>query len=151
MRKYDIDLAPGDIRQLSNLNEITAFFATLGYTTDVRTEQTVQNLGISAEGAKRAVKHIWLIADEDTLLQVYLFELKSITMTNIRELTRSFRNKAGNYLLVLASDYNRIDFVLIERIAPRSISTGIGIKQSGVRPRVLTVGRGTLIRFQFGY
>ena len=141
MRKYDIDLAPGDIRQLSNLNEITAFFARLGYTTDVRTEQTVQNLGISAEGAKRAVKHIWLIADEDTLLQVYLFELKNITMTNIRELTRSFRNKAGNYLLVLASDYNRIDFVLIERIAPRSISTGIGIKQSGVRPRVLTVDR----------
>ena len=141
MRKYDIDLAPGDIRQLSNLNEITAFFARIGYSTDVRTEQTVQNLGITAEGAKRAVNHIWLIADEDTLLQVYLFELKSVTMTNIRELTRSFRNKAGNYLFVLTSDYSRIDFVLIERIAPRSISNGIGIKQSGVRPRILTVDR----------
>ena len=57
MRKYDIDLAPGDIRQLSNLNEITAFFARLGYSTDVRTEQTVQTLGITAEGARRAVNH----------------------------------------------------------------------------------------------
>jgi len=141
MRKYDIDIAPSDIRQLSSLNEITAFFARLGYSTDVRTEQNVQNLGITAEGARRTINHIWLIANEDSLLQVYLFELKSITMTNIRELTRSFRNKAGNYLFVLTSDYSRIDFVLIERIAPRSISNGIGIKQSGIRPRVLTVDR----------
>ncbi|MFX0204367.1 MAG: Eco57I restriction-modification methylase domain-containing protein [Candidatus Hodarchaeota archaeon] len=143
MQKYDIDLDRRDIQQLSQLNEITAFFARLGYSTDVKTEQTAKNLGITAEGAKRPIKHIWLIADEDTFLQIYLFKLKSVTMTNIRELTRVFRNKAGNYLLVLTSDYNRIDFVLIERLAPTTVSDGIKIKQANVRPRVLTVDRKT--------
>jgi len=141
MRKYDIDIDRRAIQQLSGTDEIAAFFARLGYSTDARIEQTADNLGITAEGAKRPIKHIWLIADEEVLLQVYLFELKSVTMTNIRELARAFRNKAGNYLFVLTSEYDRLDFVLIERIAPIGASDRIATKQSGVRPRVLTVDR----------
>ena len=141
MQKYDIDLHRRDIQQLSNADEIAAFFARLGYSTDARIEQTAQNLGITSEGAKRPINYIRLIANEDAFLQVYLFELKSVTMTNIRELSRAFRNKAGNYLFVLTSEYNRLDFVLLERLAPVGTSNRIGTRHSGIRPRVLTIDR----------
>ena len=93
MQKYDIDIDRRAIQQLSGTDEIAAFFARLGYSTDARIEQSADNLGITAEGVKRPIKHIWLIADEEVLLQVYLFELKSVTMTNIRELLSRFYNK----------------------------------------------------------
>ncbi len=141
MRKYDIDLDRRDLQQLSDANEITAFFARLGYSTDAQIEQTAQNLSITSEVAKRQIKHIRLVADEGAFLQVYLFELKSVTMTGIRELARAFRNKAGNYLFVFTSEYNRLDFVLIERFTPIGTSNRIGTKHSGVRPRILTLDR----------
>ena len=31
---------------------------------------------------------------------------------------RAFRNRTGNYLLVLTSDYEDVDFVLLERVLP---------------------------------
>ncbi len=141
MHKYDFDLGRRDIQQLSNAEEVTAFFARLGYSTDVQIEQTVDNLGITSDGAKRPVNKIWLISDEQTFLQVYLFELKTVSMTSVRELSRAFRNKAGNYLFILTSGYDKLDFVLIERIVPNGDSGLIGTRHSGVRPRIITVDR----------
>ncbi|MCJ7482701.1 MAG: hypothetical protein MUO31_07020 [Thermodesulfovibrionales bacterium] len=43
--------------------------------------------------------------------------------------------------MILTSDYNRIDFVLIERALPDDKIEGIGIKQASIRPRILTVDR----------
>ncbi|MFH1742804.1 MAG: Eco57I restriction-modification methylase domain-containing protein, partial [bacterium] len=52
-------------------------------------------------------------------------------------------NRAGNYLLVLTNDYERIDFVLLEKYLPTSSRNGmtIGTQQVGVRARSLTVNR----------
>ncbi|NWG76060.1 MAG: hypothetical protein HXY24_15915, partial [Rubrivivax sp.] len=76
------------------------------------------------------------------LLQVYLFELDSVTVAATRALARAFRNRAGNYLLILTSDYDHIDFVLLEKYVPLGPApTAIGQKQVGVRPRPLTVER----------
>ena len=141
--KFDAELTSKDVQDLAGTDAVAAFFAKLGYNTDARTEQTAANLGITADGTKRPINRIELLANQESLLQVYLFEVKSVTVTHIRALARTFRNRAGNYLLVLTSDYERLDFVLIDKELPTAAgpSKGIAQKQVVVRPRMLTVQR----------
>ena len=49
----------------------------------------------------------------------------------------------GNYLLVLTSDYERLDFVFLERELPTSAGAEqlLSDKQSAIRPRILSVER----------
>jgi hypothetical protein len=46
---------------------------------------------------------------------VYLFELKSVTVAEIKGLARVFRNFAGQFLLVLTADYEFVEFILLDR------------------------------------
>jgi hypothetical protein len=103
----DIDLSRQEIQSPNGADAIAAFFARFGYNTDARTAQTAGNLGITADSTVRPIKKIKLIADQEGLLQVYLFELQSVTVAHTRALARAFRNRAENYLLTLASDYDR--------------------------------------------
>lgn len=121
---------------------MAALFASLGFNTDARLAQTPANLGITTESLVRSIVRLERLADQEGLLQVYLVELTSVTVTATRGLATALRNRAGNYLLVLTHDYERIDFVLVEKKVPRS-DTGhsIGQRQVSVRPRVLTVER----------
>ena len=142
MVRFDCDITASEIQQLAGADAVAAFFARLGYRTDVRVPQTPGNLGITADGTVRPIKRVELIADQEGLLQVYLFELATVTVTHTRALARAFRNRAGNYLLVLTSDYDRLDFVLVEKYLPTAgPATAIGQAQVGVRPRMLTVER----------
>lgn len=143
LHAFDLDLVPHDIQALSSLDAIAAFFARLDYDTDTRTQQTPANLGITAEGTVRPVRKVELIADQESLFQIYLFELTSVTVSHTRALARTFRNRAGNYLLILTSDYERLDFVLLEKYLPADGGDGSSFaqKQVGIRPRILTVDR----------
>ena len=139
----DIELTASDVQALNAADAIAAFFARLGYNTDARTLQTPANLGMTADSTVRPIQRIELIADQEGLFQIYLFELTSITVTHTRALARAFRNRAGNYLLVLASDYEHLDFVLLERYLPSGSANGstLGQRQVGIRPHVLTIDR----------
>jgi len=139
----DLDLTRQDIQSLNSADAIPAFFARLGYKTEARTTQTAGNLGITADSTIRPIKKIELIADQEGLLQVYLFELKTVTVAHTRALSRAFRNRAGNYLLILTSDYDRLDFVLLEKYLPVDGADGssFGQRQVGIRPRILTIER----------
>lgn len=141
--KFDHELTFHEIQELSSADAISGFLARLGYRTDVRTIQSPANLGITADGTLRPIKNVELLADQEGLFQVYLFELTSVTVSHTRSLCRAFRNRAGNFLLVLTSDYERLDFVLLEKyIPPGSKSTKtISLSQVNVRPRTLTVSR----------
>ncbi len=140
--RFDVDLSERDVQALSSVDAIAAFFARLGYNTNARTVQTPGNLGIGTEGTLRPIKRIELISDREGLFQVYVFELTSVTVTHTRALARAFRNRAGNFLLILTSDYERLDFVLLERFLPLAAPGGtIGERQVGIRPRALTVER----------
>ena len=59
----DIELGPHDIQALNGADAVAALFARLGYNTDVRTLQTANNLGITAEGTTRPIKKIELIGE----------------------------------------------------------------------------------------
>jgi len=105
-------------------------------------------MGFTSDNLKSAITHIERLASQDgRMFEVYLFELKSVTIANTQGIVRTFRNRPGDYLLVLTDDYQRLDFVLVERYSsefPRPQET-FGLpstsRQVGVRPRILTVYR----------
>jgi len=143
-QRLDREVTRQEVQALGNADALTGFFAYLGYNTDARIQQSPANLGITAEGTIRPIKKIELLADEEGFLQAYLLELTSVTVTHTRALASAFRNRAGNYLLILtSSDYENLDFVLVEKFVParQEPSRGISQRQVGVRPRSLTVAR----------
>jgi hypothetical protein len=91
--KIDRDISPKEIQRLSSAEALAGFFAYLGYQTDCRITQTAANLGITAEGTLRPIKRIELLADQEGLLQVYLFEVRSVTVAHTRALARAFDSK----------------------------------------------------------
>ena len=140
----DKNLSPTDVQALAARNGVVAFFASLGYRTDTRLPQSVAAMGITAESLKRQIEHVERIAvheDGAEPLDVYLVELTSVTVAATHGLARALRNRAGNYLLVLTDDYERIDFVLLQRSLPAASTSGMSTKQVAVRPRILTVNR----------
>ena len=140
----DKNLKRNDIQTLSSKDGIASFFATLGYDTEVRLPQTATALGITAASLQRQVKDIEQLAVQDDgaeSLYVYLVELTSVTVAATQSLARALRNRTGNYLLVLTNDYERIDFVLLERILPQLSSSSFSQSQVSVMPRTLTVNR----------
>jgi len=142
----DRDLKSPDIQVLSSRDSIAAFFSSLGYNTDdksgARIKQSVSALGITPDTIAKTIKHVERLADQENgTLQVYLFELSSVTVMAIRALARAFRDRAGKYLLVLTSDYESIDFIFLERILPAAKDGGIATKGVAIRPHILTVKR----------
>ena len=137
-----IEVNESHVVQLASSDDIVRFFSRLGYNTNVRVKQTPSNLNIASDDVIRQIKKIELIADQDSLLQVYLFELKTVTVALTQTISRALRNLPPNILMVLTSDdYERVDFVLLEKLLPKETKRGIGSKQIGVLPRVLSVGR----------
>ena len=140
----DKNLTASDVQTLASRDGVTAFFATLGYDTDSRQAQTADAMGITAESLKKQVQHVERIALQDDgaePLDVYLIELMSVTVAATKGLATALKNRAGNYLLVLTDDYQRLDFVLLERLLPEETASPFLTKQVTVRPRILTVDR----------
>jgi hypothetical protein len=138
----DREIRREDVQGLSEREALAAFFAALGYDTEARLPQSPANIGVTNETLARQILHLERIAKQEDLLEVYLVELSSVTVAATRGLGAALRNRAGNYLLVLTSDYERIDFVLLEKVLPRlDQERTIGERQVGIRPRVLTVDR----------
>ncbi len=118
-----------------------AFFAQLGYNTEARLKQTSAALGFS-DVLAHEVTHVERVADhENGDLQVYLLEMKHVTVALTQALARALRNRAGNFLLVLTADYERIDFVLMELVRPEGSAQGIKPASAFLRPRTLTLER----------
>ena len=140
----DKDISKAELQTLATRDGVAAFFAALSYRTDSRQTQTVSAMGIAAGTLSRQIRHIERIAVHDDgaePLDLYLIELTSVTVAATQALARSLRNRAGNYLLVLTDDYERLDFVLLERSLPSSTTSPMTTRQVAVRPRILTVDR----------
>src|SRR6266513_3383448 len=151
MLKEDLELSREDIQLLSNSDALAAFFAKLGSDTHDRPTQNVAAMGFTSDNLKSAITHIERLASQDArMFEVYLFELKSVTIATTQGIVRAFRNRPGDYLLILTDDYQRMDFVLVERYTAEisrsqpqeTFSMNLSVpKQVGIRPRVLTVNR----------
>jgi len=141
MISQDITLQKSDIQSLSSQEALLAFFTRLGYSTENHLPQTPAAMGFTAEALVHEIRSIERIADEEGELQVYLIELKHLTVAITQALARALRNRAGSFLLVLTVDYERLDFVLLEAVLPERERSGITAPQVYLRPRVLTVNR----------
>ena len=140
----DRNISVADIQTLATRDGVAAFFAALGYRTDNRQTQSLSAMGITAGSLARQIKHIERIAVHDDgaePLDSYLIELSSVTIAATQGLARALRNRAGNYLLVLTDDYERLDFVLLQRSLPGTPASPMAARQVSVRPRILTVNR----------
>ena len=140
----DKDLSAADVQTLATRDGVVAFYAGLGYRTDSRQTQSAAAMGITAASLERQIKHIERVAihnDGAEPLDVYLIELTSVTVAATLGLARALRNRAGNYLLAVTDDYERIDFVLLQRSLPVPAASPMAKRQVAVRPRTLTVNR----------
>ena len=149
MLRQDYELSRADVQLLASRDALAAFFAMLGYNTNHRLVQNSAAMGITTDSLKASITHIERMVSEDRLFEVYFFELKAVTVATTQSIVRSFRNRPGDYLLVLTDTYERLDFVLVERYTTdistaRDTATSVGLlapKQVSVRPRVLTLHR----------
>ena len=140
----DKDLKSEDVQALAGKDNLVSFFAILGYDTEVRPPLTSAALNITAEQLQRHIKNIEQLAvqeDGAEPLYVYLVELTSVTIAATQGLARALKNRVGNYVLVLTDDYERLDFVLLERTLPQSNGSSLSLHHVSVRPRILTVHR----------
>jgi hypothetical protein len=137
----DRQLTGEHIQTLSSSDRLADFFAYLRYPDDARLEMTPDalQLPVRLKDVTRRIERLTTV--EVGALQVYLVELTSVTVAHTRALARAFRNRAGNFLLVLTDDYERIDFVLLEREVPGLTSDDPSRRGVTVRPRVLSVER----------
>lgn len=138
MLDQDLDIRPADVSGLTGREAVREFFGRLGYPVEGG-RQTSPEAETMTERLARAVRHIEVIAsDEIGFLDVYLIELSSVTVANIQQLTTHFKNRGGNALAVLTSDYSQLDFVLFD-LRTRDRETRRATVQ--VVPRRLTVDR----------
>jgi type I restriction-modification system DNA methylase subunit len=140
MHSFDLELTSQDIQALHGPDSLAAFLTNLGYDTRARIAQTAANLGIP-DPVQRRIKRIELLADHDRFLQVYLFELKSVTVADIKAISRVFRDKAGNFLFVLTADYEYIEFVLLDRVGESKSPTAISTAPPSLVQRRFSVDR----------
>jgi hypothetical protein len=136
----DVELSVRHVQALSSADQLAAFFAYLRYPADERLPMTAEALQLNRALAD-ATRHMERLTSVEGGLDVYLFELTSVTVAYTRALARALRNRGGNFVLVLTDDSQRIDFVLLERQIPGLEGTGDGGGRLMVHPRVLSVDR----------
>ncbi|MCB9117575.1 MAG: hypothetical protein H6639_21725 [Caldilineaceae bacterium] len=138
----DMRLSEHEIGQLENADEVVRFFAALRYNVDDATPIDHSTLGLDSSDIKLEINEIRLIAKDpdDGAIVVYLLEVKSVTQALLQKIARRFRTLPDLALLVFTSDYETIDFVLLDRSQEKSQRIGQAMRQV-IRPRQVTVAR----------
>lgn len=143
MLAEDKNLTAHDIQAIDGRDAFVKFIASLGYDTEKRQVQNLDALGITNEPLRQAAKRIECVA-VDGGLQVFLFELASVTVAHRRAISLAFNNRAGDYLFVLTTpEYERLDFFVLEKTRDEeSQSNAVGGRPKvRVRPITITVER----------
>ena len=115
------EITAADVQALSGPEELRRFLGTLGYDVSDPVEQTAASLGV-AERYQHAISQAHRVAAErlepgtDPALEVYWFEVGSLTADLRKAVVSAFRNKPAQTLVILTTkDFNPIDFALVQR------------------------------------
>jgi type I restriction-modification system DNA methylase subunit len=138
----DLALTAAHVGQLENADAVIRFFAQLRYAVDAATEIPHQALGLEGDDVRLDVRRLWRIGSDPDMgdIVLYLMEVRSVTVALVQRVARRFHERSEQPLLVLTSDYETLDFVLIDRSAESSNQPGKPFKFV-VRPRQITVTR----------
>ncbi len=111
-----------DVQAVGDVDGLTKLFDKLGYDTSAPTEQTAAALGVAEKGQAMVRQARRIVAQKAPAgplpaLEIYWFEVTSLTAELRRMLASAFRNKPLlRYLLVLTErDFSQLDFVLVEK------------------------------------
>jgi hypothetical protein len=142
LRTDDIQLTAADIGQMENARQVDQFFARLGYDVDDAIKIDHVSLDMDSADLRQQIKQIRRVGQDpaDGDIVIYLFEARSVTVTLTQTIARRFRERPESVLLVLTNDYEKLDFVLVEREVAPSRSRTASLRQI-IRPRALTVNR----------
>ena len=90
MMQTDYELSYNDVQALSSRDALAAFFARLGYNTNDRLIQNIAAMNITSDPLRAAITHIERLASHDgRMFEVYLFELKSVTVAATQGIVRA--------------------------------------------------------------
>ncbi len=109
----DLDLTPRDITDLASPDALMSFLHKLGYETNGRTVLTPEALGLSGESANSLRRIELLSEDEDGFLRVIFAQPKSLTAKIRNDLVRTLGKSNQDHLLILASDFETLEFVFL--------------------------------------
>lgn len=111
----DLDVTPKEVAELASPDAITAFLARLGYETDDRTVLSPEAIGLTGESAS-AIRQIELLSeDREQFLRVVFAQPKSLTAKVRNDLVRVLGRSTLDHLLVLASDFDTLEFVFLDK------------------------------------
>jgi hypothetical protein len=111
----DIDLTTKDVAELASADSIAALFTRLGYDTGSRAALSPEALGLTGESAA-AVKQVELLAeDPERFLRVVFVRPRSLTAKVRTDLARVLGRGTVDHLLILASDFDTLEFVLLDK------------------------------------
>lgn len=114
--KTDLNLTGKDVAQLTSADALAGFFTRLGYDTGSRAMLTPEAIGLAA-GAVGPIKHIELLSEdpEGLFLRVVFAQLATLTAKTRNDLVRVLGRTNIDHLLVLASDFEILEFVLLDK------------------------------------
>ena len=136
----DSDLTTKDISELASADGLAGFLTRLGYPTDCRETLSTTAFGLTGETADAIHRMELLAEDDEQFFRVVFVQLRSITAKARNEIARNLGKRNADHLLILTSDFDNIEFVLIDKETKQRHAPGGG---AGVRviPRVVSVER----------
>ncbi len=136
----DLNLTPKDIAGLVSADAVAAFFQNLGYDTGGRKTLTPQSIGLAGDSAA-PIKSIELLSeDSEGFLRVVFVTLKSLTAKSRNDLARLLGRTNVDHLLVLSSNFDSLEFVLLDKRKEQSRGPGAA-ERVQVVPLSITVDR----------
>lgn len=138
--KTDLDLTTKDLAGLTSPDALVALLCRFGYDTGRRTVLTTTSMGLSGETAA-GIRSIELLSeDEDGFLRVLFVQPKSLTAKVRNELIRVVGKATEDYLIILSSNFETIEFVLVQREKKEKAGPG-GVVRYQAIPRIFSVDR----------
>ncbi|NQT12818.1 MAG: hypothetical protein HQ582_08715, partial [Planctomycetes bacterium] len=111
----DAQLTAKDISNLASVDAVAAFFTSLGYDTGARTGLTAEAIGLSGESAAPLSSIELLSEDSEGFLRIVFVQLRSLTAKSRNDLARVLGKANVDHLLVLTSDFDTLEFVLLDK------------------------------------
>ena len=136
----DIDLTGKDVAELASPDAITALLTKLGYDTADRTPLSPEAVGLSGESAS-PIKRIELLSeDPEQFLRVVFAQSKSLTAKVRNDLVRVLGKSNLDHLLILASDFDTLEFVFLDKRKKEQKGPGGG-ERIQIVPKTFKVDR----------
>lgn len=141
----DLDLTAKDVTELASSDAITSFLAKLGYDTGDRTLLTPEAVGLAGDSANAIRKIELLSEDPEQFLRVVFAQPKSLTAKVRNDLVRVLGKSNLDHMLVLASDFDTLEFVFLDKRKREQKGPASG-ERIQVVPKTISVNRRSLTR-----